>query len=168
MALPWGKIFSGVAVAGIAAVIGNSMGYNFSVINFAPSFNFGGAQQNAPPANTPPQAAPQTTQESAMGPQSSAPADTTNYGPSFSCETDRKWSEQAVCNDASLARDDRQLASLYRIARNNARGAQRGILRDTERAWMKERDDCEFAADPKGCLAMVYRRRIGELGGALP
>lgn len=90
-------------------------------------------------------------------------------GPSFDCAKAESSAEKLVCEDADLARLDRVVASRYAAARDAARGLGAGTaeaedtLRTMQRGWIKGRDDCWKASDPRSCVTDSYLRREAEL-----
>jgi len=85
-------------------------------------------------------------------------------GPSFSCDAVATGSiADRVCNDPELARLDRDLAAVYRDAMAHAGDTASAKLRAGQRGWVKGRDDCWKAADPRQCVEGAYRYRIAEL-----
>lgn len=94
-----------------------------------------------------------------------APARAAETGPSFDCAKAEHAAEILICGDARLAALDREITRLYRLA---ARGlhmddARLKALRAVQRGWIKGRDDCWKAADPKTCLRDAQALRIHAL-----
>lgn len=84
--------------------------------------------------------------------------------PSFNCAYANKWAEQQVCASAELAAYDVQMANLYAtLITPLPKGAARMPLRLAQRAWLADRDQCQFAGTPMACLQDAYTRRISEL-----
>ncbi len=81
-------------------------------------------------------------------------------GPSFDCHTNRSPTEQAICNDPELGDLDTQMAQLYFQVSNDAAGRYYRRVKQDQRAWLAERDDCDGRV---GCLLRAYRARIDEL-----
>jgi uncharacterized protein len=79
--------------------------------------------------------------------------------PSFDCATNRRPVEQAICGDAVLAAQDRQLADAYAHLRSRLSRRARRKLQRSQRRWLAVRDRCGTTA----CIAEVYRRRLQEL-----
>jgi uncharacterized protein YecT (DUF1311 family) len=97
-------------------------------------------------------------------PQSSAAPVETAAGPSFNCAYANKWAEQQVCASPQLAADDMKMANLYAaLISALPKGAARMPLRLAQRAWLADRDLCQFAGTPTACLQDAYSRRISEL-----
>ena len=83
-------------------------------------------------------------------------------GPSFDCAKARSWSEQFLCQDAELATLDREMAELYRtIGRENA--GQGDEHKAAQRTWLKQREQCQSAKEPKNCLVEHYQQRLAVL-----
>ncbi|NVO15926.1 MAG: caspase family protein [Rhodoplanes sp.] len=80
--------------------------------------------------------------------------------PSFDCATDRGIVEQAICRSDRLSRLDRNLDALYTVVRGRLRPDQQIVLRDEQRAWLKQRAAC---GDGEPCLIAVYESRIAQL-----
>jgi len=84
--------------------------------------------------------------------------------PSFDCSQKLTSSvEQRICRDPRLAELDRQLADVYAAARARATEADKHSLTDSQRGWVKGRNDCWKGADVPPCVAAAYRDRISEL-----
>lgn len=107
-------------------------------------------------------AAPDTAMaapESAPAAPESAPAAAPRmFQPSFDCADAHNTAMRLICTDESLARDDVELASLYRRARRNAVDPR---MVDTEQnEWASDqRDACKTAS----CLRAAYASRRKEL-----
>ncbi|MFO1066976.1 MAG: MliC family protein [Geminicoccaceae bacterium] len=85
-------------------------------------------------------------------------------GPSFDCGKVEAGSIEAlVCGDAGLSALDRQLATVFAAAKARAGNEHPAVLVPEQRGWIKGRDDCWKATDPKACVADAYRQRIVEL-----
>ena len=85
-------------------------------------------------------------------------------GPSFDCGDVKAGSiEELVCQDASLAVLDRQLAEVYAAATRKAVNEHPPVLKSEQRGWLKGRDDCWKSADRRQCVAASYRLRIAGL-----
>ncbi|MEQ9695906.1 MliC family protein [Shimia sp. SDUM112013] len=90
-------------------------------------------------------------------------------GPSFDCAKAESSAEKLVCENAELARLDRQVADSYSAALAAARGLDAGaaeaedLLRATQRGWVKGRDECWKAADLTDCVTFAYQSRNNEL-----
>ena len=82
--------------------------------------------------------------------------------PSFDCAKARAWSEQYICQDSELATFDREMAELYRtIGRENAGQGDEHIA--AQRTWLKQREQCQSAKEPKNCLVEHYQQRLAVL-----
>ncbi len=90
-------------------------------------------------------------------------------GPSFECEKAATEAEEFICGDGELSRLDRLVADRFAAALVAARGLDAGAaaakddLRAAQRGWIKGRDDCWKAEDPRACMERAYLRREGEL-----
>jgi len=90
------------------------------------------------------------------------PSNSEAGGPSFDCAKARTWSEQQVCQDAGLASLDREMAELYSTVRRE--GSRRfDEQKAGQRAWLKQREQCQQAADQKTCLVEHYQQRMAAL-----
>ena len=81
-------------------------------------------------------------------------------GPSYDCARASGRVEEAVCAQADLAQLDRELARVYRLARQATGG---GALVPEQRRWLAARDGCAAAADLRLCLRDAYAARIAGL-----
>lgn len=96
-------------------------------------------------------------------PTDSKPA-TASPAPSFDCDLKTLGSiETLVCNDPELASLDVQLAGIFAAASDKAVNKQPPLLAAEQRGWIKGRNACWKAADPRECAIGTYRRRIAEL-----
>jgi hypothetical protein len=69
-----------------------------------------------------------------------------------------------VCADDELAKLDREIARLFRLAHDGPRAAsRRAELVGTQRGWLKWRDSCWKETEVRGCLYSTYVVRIHEL-----
>ena len=68
-----------------------------------------------------------------------------------------------VCEDQELVQLDRKLDEVYTAAKDKTTPAQSVDLRANQRGWIKGRDECWKAVDPRLCVATEYRLRITEL-----
>lgn len=66
-----------------------------------------------------------------------------------------------VCEDTGLSVLDRQLADVYAQALEHA--DDKITLRASQRGWIKGRNDCWKAKDPKACVRTSYQTRIVDL-----
>lgn len=85
---------------------------------------------------------------------------------SFSCKTAKKCPERTICAEDVISKQDDKLASLYVELRKCAHkiSGNADHLRNTQRAWLKERNTCGCDAV---CLHTAYEERIGELDETL-
>ncbi len=80
--------------------------------------------------------------------------------PSFDCAASHAPDEVAICSNFALAQLDRQLNDMYNAARERLGPDRQEELRDSQRAWLRERSAC--GRDVK-CITRLYQRRIPEL-----
>jgi uncharacterized protein len=80
--------------------------------------------------------------------------------PSFQCVGNLSWVEKTICNDESLASQDRQLASL---SQDLLAGGDREDVRRINDRWREEWDRCGGSGSLQGCLGWVYREWLEEL-----
>jgi uncharacterized protein len=84
--------------------------------------------------------------------------------PAFDCTQAESGSiEQMVCEDDELAQLDRRLAAVYAAAIDSPPAAGFPDLQAEQRGWIKGRDDCWKAVDPRLCVATEYQLRIADL-----
>jgi uncharacterized protein YecT (DUF1311 family) len=95
--------------------------------------------------------------------------------PTFDCAKASGAVEQLICKDAGLAALDHKLDSVYKAAAAKAQGKPATELRETQRGWVKGRNDCWKATTQtwitatwtvdsiKGCVDAQYRVRTSEL-----
>ena len=84
--------------------------------------------------------------------------------PSFDCRQVPPGSIPArVCGDEALAALDRSMAATYAAASKIALRQKPSTLAAEQRGWLKGRDDCWKAPEPRACVEEAYRRRIAEL-----
>lgn len=91
-------------------------------------------------------------------------------GPSFDCARASSAIEKAICADGDATARDRDLAKLYSKTMAGLPGdAERTALRDSQRAWMKQRDaTCQSPPPPTTigvCLREIYAKRWTALHG---
>ncbi|NYT79525.1 DUF1311 domain-containing protein [Alcaligenaceae bacterium] len=79
------------------------------------------------------------------------------YAASFDCSKASNKAEILICGVPELSALDVRLAEHYRKARETQ--SNKSILRDAQRAWLKQRDQCENLE----CLRSAYLKRIHEL-----
>lgn len=89
--------------------------------------------------------------------------------PSFDCAKASGTVEELICADTDLAALDRVLAGRYSAALDVTRGLDAGAeaaengLRAEQRGWIKGRDECWKADDPRACVEAAYLMREGDL-----
>ncbi len=101
-------------------------------------------------------AAPTPAAPAAPAPAANGPA----QPPSFDCAKATGDAEKWVCTDAELSRLDVQLAERYKAAQ--ASPDELDIAAE-QRGWIKGRDACMRAVDPRRCLVEAYKTRLVEL-----
>ncbi len=96
-------------------------------------------------------------------------------GPTFDCAKAKGEVELLICKDPALAALDRELAQVYKAASAKAQGELVTQLRQEQRGWVKDRDECWKATSQtwitatwtvdnvKDCVDAKYRLRISEL-----
>lgn len=95
-----------------------------------------------------------------------APAATPVHAqPSYSCDGSLTATERTICGASTLGRLDLAMSSLYTVAVDDGRtgtdpDAAIAGLRDTQRAWLSERNGCGTDTD---CLRARYLQRIDVL-----
>jgi uncharacterized protein len=104
-------------------------------------------QPQAPPA------APEQQQQPPLAVQSS------QARPSFDCAKARSKGEIAVCSHAGLAALDRNMATQYRQAMDEATPQQRDLLRRTRDRFLAYRDRCPN----RSCIGDAYVGRMREI-----
>lgn len=88
------------------------------------------------------------------------------HGPSFDCAKAGSSAEELICADDGLAALDRRVSDSYAAALEVAGGSGGGAadeLRAYQRGWIKGRDECWKAEDPRVCVEGAYLRREAEL-----
>jgi uncharacterized protein len=85
------------------------------------------------------------------------------YSP-IDCAHAEYSAQRTICRDYSLGQAEARMATLYGVVSSLVAMGQRGSLQDTQREWLKARDQCH---DDRTCLANVYAGRIGELNGII-
>jgi len=88
------------------------------------------------------------------------PDTTASINPSFDCSTIRVAAEVAICQNPELAMLDNQLSALYIVAKNRLNSRKFKIVRDQQRNWLKQRDECGIHA---ACIKSLYISRINAL-----
>jgi uncharacterized protein len=89
--------------------------------------------------------------------------------PGFNCEKATTSTEKRLCldDDGPITGGgyqwlDRQLARLYAIAKKQIPQAKRALLFESQRRFLKDRDDCDV--NPSKCnLSEVYQNRLREV-----
>jgi uncharacterized protein len=84
--------------------------------------------------------------------------------PSFDCARKSAPDEITICGDAALARLDGLAGALYAAAGERLDDSQKAALRDSQRAWMRQRAACGSNA---GCIETLYSERIPQLQAAV-
>jgi uncharacterized protein YjbI with pentapeptide repeats/uncharacterized protein YecT (DUF1311 family) len=84
--------------------------------------------------------------------------------PSFDCGEARSDIEKEICGEynSTIRHYDRQVAALYKEARKRDRS-----VKASQKAWLKQRDDCGVEQYPTDCLRQSYNQRVGQLIGLL-
>src|SRR5690606_2185349 len=77
-----------------------------------------------------------------------------SHAASFDCSRAENKAEILICGVPELSALDVKLAKLYRQAREAV--SDRVELRNQQRAWLKERNQCDHVA----CLQNLYQKRI--------
>lgn len=89
--------------------------------------------------------------------------------PSFECDKAQSDAEKLICSDDALAALDVMLSERFAQALAAARALDAGAqaaedqLKATQRGWIKGRNECWKAGDPRACIEAAYLRREGEL-----
>ena len=90
--------------------------------------------------------------------------------PSFDCAEASGTVEELICQDEELSQLDQRLAEIYSAAINRLPQAEHATTRAMQRGWIKGRNDCWKAGEPRACVQASYQTRIVELqiaGGLL-
>ncbi len=106
------------------------------------------------------QAGPSATAEAPTAAKPAGPAAAATQSPSFDCAKAQSEAEKLVCVDPRLAALDRQLAALYKRVQTSPDELD---IAAEQRGWIKGRDACSRAVDPKRCLVESYQTRLVEL-----
>ena len=72
------------------------------------------------------------------------------------CSKAASKNERAICADPFLLQTDARLDTLYDIASRLVSPAEHDSLVDTQRAWLKGRDQC---GTDKNCMRAAYAKR---------
>lgn len=100
-----------------------------------------------------------------MSPQTPAQP---SSSPSFDCADTFGSIEAMICDDPALMALDRRLNALY-AQKIEAIDADEALpIRAFQRGWIKARNDCFKANDPRQCVVDIYNDRIAELSASLP
>lgn len=92
------------------------------------------------------------------------PALAQDTGPSYDCTKASGSVEEAVCASMSLSALDREVATLYGLAKSSVSGSDADRLTAYQRGWIKGRNDCWKAGDRmQHCIAAAYLDRIHDL-----
>jgi uncharacterized protein YecT (DUF1311 family) len=86
--------------------------------------------------------------------------------PSFDCAKAATAVEKTICSDASLARQDRDVAEAYRQKTSGSDEAAKKPIRDAQRAWLASRATrCggKKGAAAVACLTSLYEARLTAL-----
>jgi len=79
--------------------------------------------------------------------------------PSFDCSKAEKGSsEEIICSSDTLMDLDRELSSVYKEAKKEAKKSDQ--IKAHQRGWMKGRDECWKADDRKECIIKEYEFQI--------
>jgi len=87
---------------------------------------------------------------------------------SFDCAKASSPTEKAICSHPSLAKMDRELASVYHAALKRADPEERPKMKSAQRSWLAHREACKGELR---CIEGSYQRRITQLQidtGAVP
>jgi uncharacterized protein YecT (DUF1311 family) len=79
--------------------------------------------------------------------------------PSFDCKRAVAVVEKEICADPLVATQDTQLAAAFKAAMTRRSPAERLILLDNQRRWLKERD-CSHNPDTHFCLSYLYDEQL--------
>jgi Uncharacterized protein conserved in bacteria, putative lipoprotein len=80
--------------------------------------------------------------------------------PSFDCDGARGEIERLICTDDELAALDVRFAKDFASAMARSPANRIADLRARARNWMKDRNACAKASDPRSCTADVYKRML--------
>jgi uncharacterized protein len=80
--------------------------------------------------------------------------------PSFDCARDRRPDEVTICGSSALADYDRRMSDLYFDVFGQLDSTQQGILRDSQRTWLRQRRACGSSSR---CIAALYQQRLQQL-----
>lgn len=68
-----------------------------------------------------------------------------------------------ICKDKGLSALDRTLAEVYAAASHNSTDDNLPMLKDEQRSWIKERNECWKSDDKRRCVLNKHIYRIAEL-----
>lgn len=88
------------------------------------------------------------------------------HAASFDCAKAATAVEKAICSDQALGRWDEQLRDSYRTLLDNAPSASLPALREAQRGWLKQRNQCA-AADLDACLSDAMKQRVKALDASI-
>ncbi len=88
--------------------------------------------------------------------------------PSFDCADTFGSIEAMICDDPELMTLDRRLNALYAQKIETIDADEALPIRAFQRGWIKARNDCFKADDPRQCVVDIYSDRIAELSASLP
>jgi heat shock protein HslJ len=126
---------------------------------------------NGPDGQLPPKSALDqwTMSEMIWNAETSAqPPVQTASSPSFDCADTFGSVEEMICADPALMALDRRLNDLYAMKIDNIDADEALTVRAFQRGWIKARNDCSKARDPRQCVEDIYTDRIAELAASLP
>lgn len=83
--------------------------------------------------------------------------------PSFPCGKGLHEAEKLICQDAGLAKLDNDLSRLYGTLMKHLSASEQKRLRTEQSGWVKGRNDCWKASNPKSCIRGEYESRINTL-----
>lgn len=87
-------------------------------------------------------------------------------GQSFDCAKATSAIEKMICADTELKALDTRMAQLYAQALEAVPAAEQPGLRTEQRDWIKARDACATATEPRrDCVSYAYTQRNGRLDG---
>jgi formylglycine-generating enzyme required for sulfatase activity/uncharacterized protein len=85
---------------------------------------------------------------------------TKTYNPSFNCKNSIVRTENIICKNKNLSRQDRWLTSVYKDAKIFLTGSEYDELRDNQRIFIRKRNSCLNKVD---CIKAVVKSRIDTL-----
>lgn len=84
---------------------------------------------------------------------------TSAQGASFDCKKARTKVEKLICASAELSKLDEELDAAYKTALKNEGEEQDKIIRESQKNWIKYRDNCKDAY----CIRRAYEMRLSSL-----